>query len=64
MTRFVRSLIAVATLVAVLSTSGVASADRINNPILRRQHPNVGFWQHGTTHHVQAQARPFVSWLR
>ncbi len=61
MSSFIRSLVVVAALVAVMSTSGVASANHINSPILRRQHGEVGFWQHAKTHHVQAQTRPVYS---
>lgn len=61
MSRFIRNLVIAAALVAVVSTSGVASASHhINNPVLRRQHPNVGFWKHAQTHQNRSQTRTLL----
>ncbi len=63
MSRFIRNMVCVATLVVVMGTAGVASASHVNDSVKRHQQPNIGFWQNGHTHHVKVQARPILSGL-
>jgi len=55
MSQFVSRLVLVASLVAVLGASSIASANPINSVANRRQHPRGGFFKHTTTHHTVAQ---------
>ncbi|WP_145174613.1 hypothetical protein [Rubripirellula lacrimiformis] len=52
MSRFLRSAVAIASLVAILSSAGLASASRIHSTVERRQHPNVGLFAKAGSHHV------------
>ncbi len=60
MARFIRNLVCVATLIAVLGSAGVASAAHINDSVKRHLQPNIGFWQHGNHHHAKTQSRPIM----
>ncbi|EGF27632.1 hypothetical protein RBWH47_00286 [Rhodopirellula baltica WH47] len=53
-------MIAIASLVAVLTATGVASANPTHSVIDRRQHPNVGYFKHTTTHHHHHASMPLL----
>lgn len=60
MSPLVRRMIAIASLVAVLTATGVASANPTHSVIDRRQHPNVGYFKHTTTHHHHHASMPLL----
>ncbi|SMP53438.1 hypothetical protein SAMN06265222_104113 [Neorhodopirellula lusitana] len=53
MSRILRSVIAVAALVAILSSAQEASASTIRNCVERHQHPGHGFFVNRTGHRAQ-----------
>ena len=68
MSHTIRNLLTVAVMTTVVGATSAAQAAQINSPVLRRQHPGVGFYSSTSTAHqvnaVRQVARPqFTSFL-